>query len=196
MTERKTPIDQALDLFFFAPLGLALVAREELPRLIEKGRQQVSQQMTTARVMGEYAVKTEGPKLVKQAQARLGDLRPSKPPVPNGAGPARAAGPTTPAATAASTPQTTAAPPQPAPPAGAAAPSGPLSTTPPAPKPSGAELAIPGYDALSASQVVTRLAGLSRQELDAVDAYEQATRHRKTILSRIAQLQSGTPAGH
>jgi hypothetical protein len=38
---------------------------------------------------------------------------------------------------------------------------------------------------------VQRLAGLSPDELEAVRAYETATRGRKTILSRVAQLQSG-----
>jgi hypothetical protein len=51
-------------------------------------------------------------------------------------------------------------------------------------------LAIPGYDSLSASQVVQRLAGLSGPELDAVGQYEKATRGRRTILSKVSQLQS------
>jgi hypothetical protein len=50
-------------------------------------------------------------------------------------------------------------------------------------------LAIPDYDSLSASQVVSRLAGLGPAELDAVRAYEAAKRGRKTILNKIAQLQ-------
>jgi hypothetical protein len=52
-------------------------------------------------------------------------------------------------------------------------------------------LAIPGYDALSASQVVPRLEGLNTSELEAVRAYEESGRGRKTVLSRIAQLQAG-----
>jgi hypothetical protein len=49
-------------------------------------------------------------------------------------------------------------------------------------------LAIPGFDTLSASQVVQRLDGLSRSELVAVRAYETSTRGRRTILSRVDQL--------
>jgi hypothetical protein len=65
----------------------------------------------------------------------------------------------------------------------------------PTPAPSGpgpdvAALAIPDYDGLSASHVVNRLAGLSSDELETVRAYEAANRGRKTILSKIAQLQS------
>ena len=51
-----------------------------------------------------------------------------------------------------------------------------------------AHLAIPSYDSLSASQVVQRLAGLSRDEVEAVRAYEAATRGRRTILARAEQL--------
>jgi hypothetical protein len=54
-----------------------------------------------------------------------------------------------------------------------------------------ADLAIPDYDNLSASQVVPRLDGLTPAELEAVSRYERAQRHRKTILNRIAQLQDG-----
>jgi hypothetical protein len=51
-------------------------------------------------------------------------------------------------------------------------------------------LAIPGYDALSASQVVPRLDALRPRELEAVREYEAAHRGRRTILNRIAQLQA------
>jgi len=52
----------------------------------------------------------------------------------------------------------------------------------------GDSLPIPGYDALSASQVVERLTGLAPSELDAVQAYEAAHRQRRTILGKIEQL--------
>ena len=50
-------------------------------------------------------------------------------------------------------------------------------------------LAIPGYDSLSASQVVQRLAGLNPSELAAIGSYEAAGRGRRTILNRVAQLR-------
>ena len=55
-------------------------------------------------------------------------------------------------------------------------------------------LAIPGYDSLSASQVVQRLAGLSQAELIDVRAHEQSHRHRRTILNRVEQLLAGVDA--
>ena len=53
----------------------------------------------------------------------------------------------------------------------------------------GADLAIPDFDSLAASQVIPRLEGLSPEELEAVRAYEAGRRGRKTILNKIAQLQ-------
>jgi hypothetical protein len=55
-------------------------------------------------------------------------------------------------------------------------------------------LAIPGYDSLSASQVVQRLAGLSHSELIEVREHEQSHRHRRTILNRVEQLLTGVDA--
>ena len=52
-------------------------------------------------------------------------------------------------------------------------------------------LAIPGYESLSASQVVPRLVSLTADELEQIRRYESAARGRKTILSRISQLQAG-----
>ncbi|MEY3360555.1 MAG: hypothetical protein RL531_274 [Actinomycetota bacterium] len=57
-----------------------------------------------------------------------------------------------------------------------------------APDPSG--LAIPDYDGLAASQIIERLEGLDPAELDAVDAYERATRARRTVLGKIAILRA------
>lgn len=56
--------------------------------------------------------------------------------------------------------------------------------------PSAASLAIPDYDSLAASQVVSRLDGLRPDELAAVQRYELANRGRKTIIGKIAQIQT------
>ena len=58
---QKTPIDTLLELGLYAPLGLALAARDSLPDLIARGRQQVTSQVALAKMMGQYAVK-EGEK--------------------------------------------------------------------------------------------------------------------------------------
>ena len=165
-------IEQALDVFVYAPLGLALVARDQLPSLVERGRKQVAQQTNLARMMGQYAAK-EGEKKIRK---RVEDLRAQPAPpaaTPDASAPGGATDPN----------RNTGEPARSGEP-----------TAPAAPKPSGDHLAIPGYDTLSASQVVQRLAGLQRDELEAVQAYEEATRGRRTILTKIAQLQATPPA--
>ena len=208
--ESRSPLENALDLFVYAPVGLALTAAEELPKLAEKGRAQVQGQITIARMVGQFAL-AQGR---KQIERRLGaNGRPASqtaqptPPSPAPA-PVRRAEPTV--------SKVQAPPPEPdsdggytklsgrsndvaspsagAPgvasaPSGGAAVGGPTVVPPPTPGPSADQLAIPGYDSLSASQVVQRLAGLSRDELEAVGAYESAHRARRTILTRVNQLK-------
>lgn len=65
------------------------------------------------------------------------------------------------------------------------------SPTPEAEVPDMGELAVPDYDALSASQVVPRLATLAPEELEAVRRYERAHRNRQTILNKVNQLLGG-----
>ncbi len=182
--EHKPSVEAALDLLVYAPLGLALEARTLMPSLIERGRNQV----TMARMVGRFAVqqgqveasKRLGP-VQEQVEAVLVDL--GLVPSPSG--------PTT-GTTAASTPSSAASPaedattepetvlevvPDPEPESGPAAP--PVE-----------DLAVPDYDSLAASQVVPRLRALGDDELEDVRRYEAAGRGRKTILNRIAQLQS------
>ncbi len=179
-SDDKSPLERALELFVFAPLGMAITAREALPELIEKGRRQATNQITVAKMMGEFAVKQgredagrAAGQLREQAEGVLAALGLT----PDGSGGGASAA---------------AAPPAPAPPSAGAAPSGEAATGParPTPGPGAADLAIPDYDSLSASQVVPRLAGLSPEELEAVRGYEAAHRGRKTILNRVAQLQA------
>lgn len=215
MTQRKSLLEQALDVCLYAPVGLAIAVTEELPDLIDKGRARVNSQLTMAKAVGSFAVaqgQREAERVVRQAtgQASAGSGR--VPQSARGAGGVEEAQWSTPAAE----------------PGGAdgdgattvSSPDGvsPISTTdqgldradagaspvqsqpapgedvavPPTAMPAGGAgaLAIPGYDALSASQVVQRLAGLAPEELEAVRTYETATRGRRTILNRIAQLQA------
>jgi hypothetical protein len=59
----------------------------------------------------------------------------------------------------------------------------------PSVSPSPDELALPDYDQLPAAHIVGKLGGLSCAELDAVEAYESAHRHRRTVLGKISQLR-------
>jgi hypothetical protein len=201
--DHKTPLDALLELGLYAPLGLALEARDRLPDLIARGRQQVTSQVTLARMMGQYAVR-EGEKDARKRWSELeatlrglGLLPEANPP---GAGaPAAGTMPTPPPETVVSTPSASAASAAPSASNGSA--NGSASSANGKAASSSAEepavraradLAIPGYDTLSASQVVQRLGGLSADELEAVRDYESGTRGRRTILSKIASLQSDT----
>jgi hypothetical protein len=184
MTEHKSPIDQALDLFFYAPVGFLLNAPEVLDDLVQKGHQQV----VAARLFGKFAVDA-APGQLAQLQKRVEKLAEQfTPKPPTKASPAVSNGHSKPAPQA-SVPLATAPVAGPRVPVAPIAPAVPVA--PAAAHGPGAEaLAITDYDSLSASQVVPRLAGLSSDELDAVKAYESAHRGRKTILNKIAQLQS------
>lgn len=211
MTDEQRPSDKspleavvehAVDTFVYAPIGLLFEGASLLPQLVEKGRSQVAM----ARMMGKFAVdqgrdeatKAAG-KMQDQAAGVLDFIGGSVTPISEPADAERASSPRRrPTSGAASRPPKAAGAaqaaarkvaglgdqdtvPMPAPaPAAADAPSGPASSA----------LGIPDYDGLSASHVVNRLAGLSSSDLEAVRAYEAANRGRKTILSKVAQLQS------
>ena len=166
MSEDKNAIERVLDLLVYAPLGLAFSAGQVFAELAEKGRQQV----IAARMLGGYTIKH--PESVAGVLGLpLGRPQPSPAPEAPVATPAPAA-------------------PEAGEVSGQA--SGEGNGQVPAPPRPTADLAIPGYDTLSASQVVQRLSGLSEGELEAVRVYEEAGRHRKTILTKVAQLQSGS----
>jgi hypothetical protein len=174
VTEPKTPLEQALEVFVYLPVGIAMTAREELPRVIEKGRLRVANEVTMARAVGQF-VATQGQKEAEKAVRAAANRWMAPPPRPA----SRQA-------------------PAPAPAPSSGGPGGPNGSQPAAEAngwvaPPVANLAIPGYDTLSASQVVQRLAGLAPGELEAVRAYESATRQRRTILTKVAQLQEGAP---
>ena len=162
----RTPVDQALDVLVYAPLGLVLEARSLLPKLATRGRQEI----VMAKMVGQFAVKQgqkgAGKALTRaqaQASTLLADL-----------------GLTPPAADRESTSGPRAVP-------------DPEPIVTPARAQSGAgaaELAIADYDSLAASQVIPRLAALSPDELEAVRAYESEHRSRRTVLTKISQLQS------
>lgn len=185
MTKRQEPAEQLLDVFVYAPLGLAMEAAELLPRLADKGRQRVGGKVTVARMVGELAVRQgqrRAGRFVERMreQQRGPDSTRRAPSGPPGAGDGRRTSPVS----------------RPAPDAGPSASTGSPSASRPFDEPAGVDvagLAIPGYDTLSASQVVPRLEGLSTEEMEAIRRYEESHRARKTVLTRIDQL--GNAAG-
>lgn len=170
----KTPLDQVVDqvadLFVYAPIGLFFEGPSLLPKLAEQGRVHAR----NARLFGQFAVR-HGEAELKRRLSGLED---------QAGGLLRMLG-------LVAEPEAEPAAPEPE----SEQPSVVTATEPVsgngrAPATPGVdELAITDYDSLSASQVVTRLEGLTVDELEAVRAYEAAHRGRKTILNKVAQLQ-------
>jgi hypothetical protein len=182
----KTPVEaaveHAVEALVYAPIGLLFEGASLLPQLIEKGRNQVAM----ARMIGKFAVE-QGRGEATKAASRLQD---------QAAGVLDFIGGTvTPIPTDGSAPPAPKQRPRPARTTSATA----GAAREAARKVAGVAtkavsdatgLAIPDYDGLSASHVVNRLAGLAPAELESVRLYELANRGRKTILSKVAQLQS------
>jgi ferritin-like metal-binding protein YciE len=55
------------------------------------------------------------------------------------------------------------------------------------------DLAIAGYDDLTADEITARLTGLSQIDLAKVDSYERRHENRSTVLSRITSLRGDEP---
>jgi hypothetical protein len=181
----RSPLEVALDYCVYAPLGFSLEARSLVPRFVARGRSQI----LLARVVGKYALR-KGAAVAEDALGPVGGpavglLRVAGlvPPTPSSASPSAASGQersdvAEPGSRPGGNGHGNGRSPRPA---------SPQRVEPPFPPDT---LAIPDYDSLSASQVVPRLEGLESDELEAVRVYEEATRGRKTILSKIAQLQA------
>ncbi|MET0728609.1 MAG: hypothetical protein ABWZ76_09970 [Acidimicrobiales bacterium] len=200
----KSPVEATVEAIVYAPIGLLFEGASLLPQLVEKGKSHVM----AARMVGKFAVKqasgraaTAAGKLQDQAAGVLDFIAESVTPIPSDPAPpapvpkaahAQRIRATTKAPVTKARARTVSASRSRA--SGAARQAarqiagvtdGPARRSEP-----GTGLAIPDYDGLSASHVVNRLAGLSPAELESVRAYEVANRGRKTILSKVAQLQS------
>lgn len=185
MTAEDNPLERAVELLVYAPIGLAMFAKDTVPTFVKmfvaRGQTEVTQRRKSAegqasqyKTIGQMAVKYGGPEVKRQAEAAAGTVRKRAeetiagiaavaanqtgiPTVPPTGGP-----PATPPVTAPTTASTNATLPQ--------------------------ALPIPDYDLLSASQVIDRLPGLATDDLAAVHGYEVTHRGRTTILGKITQL--------
>jgi hypothetical protein len=177
-----SPLRRTLDLFVFAPVGLALTAVEDLPGLVAKGRNLVENEISNARVVGKFVVDRGVREITQRVTGRTaGDDEGAADADADAAPPAAGQSGGSEAASAAVAED---------------------SVVPAAPRPApdpadGAlvEQALADYDTLSASQVVRRLESLGPDELRAVHRHEASHRNRRTILNRTSQLLGdGGPA--
>lgn len=170
MTDHRKPVDALLDGLVYAPLGFLTEASSLAPALAEKGRVQVA----NARMMGRFAVQMGQAEAVKHLGGLEGQVRNIL--VGFGLAPPEVVVDDVPEARDVEVPIRV-----------VDESSEPTEEAESAPDVD--DLAIPDYDSLAASQVVSRLAGLRAAELVDVQRYERLTRGRKTILGKIAQLQ-------
>jgi hypothetical protein len=170
--------EQALDWFVYGPIGFAMYVRDTAPSFLKlfvaRGRAVVDDQRKTvegqlgqARSVGEVASAYGGPQVLRLVSDQLASARARAEEAIDAlgslTGTAKPAGP------------------RPADAGGAAGSAGPDAD-------GSDRLAIDDYDELSASQVVDRLDGLSRPELDAIREYETSHRARNTVLGKIDRL--------
>jgi hypothetical protein len=183
--ERPLP-ETLLDCLLYAPLGAAVVAAEELSRLAERGRERFEQRIGVASSVGRFAVQGTVSRLKAPGAA---SRRPVEvPPQPVSDAPAPMAGKTPERVTKVQStkPPIAARPARSRPAATRGSPEASRLSA----DGSGEELPIPAYGTLAASQVVERLASLTPGELESVRRHESATRRRRTVLHRIAQLSA------
>jgi hypothetical protein len=183
VTDDNDTAERAKELLVYGPLGLAFFVRDSAPQFmrmfVARGRTELQQrsrsvgsQIDQVRSLGESVAADGGPEMLRVLSTGIAALREKAEEA------LQALGVNTPDA-----PPARSAPVEEA----LAAPSTELrgSST-------GADLAIVGYDDLSASQIVDHLDGLPRADLEAIRVYEAAHRARNTILGKIEQLTRGS----
>lgn len=191
MGDDRSRVERAVEYAVHVPVGFVAFARDSVPTFVQmfsaRGRREmeshhkdVNTRINNYRAMGQLAVQYGPPviraRLVEQLEALrilANETFASMPLVDRGPGPVPATMRVVDATDGSIR-------------AGAADPEPTAAEN--TPDPGG--LAIPDYDGLAASQIIERLEGLDATELDAVDAYERATRARRTVLGKIAILRA------
>jgi hypothetical protein len=212
VADDKQPVEKAVDLLVYAPVGMACYFRDMLPSMmgifIARGKREFGSHRTPA-PPSPPPVPPEVKRRIDESMGMArymaeGGLGVARDVAGSGIGVARevagsalaqflamrAAEVSTTVEETAPAESAPSRPPAPTPPPDAAWPTAPASssTRGQSDAPSVEALPIPDYDELSASQVVERLEGLDRESLEAVHRYESEHRGRNTILGKIAQL--------
>jgi hypothetical protein len=193
MSERNERVERAVEILVLAPVGAGLLAIDAAPEVIttcaararaeiDRRQEELNRHIVSVRSTGEVALAFGLPRVRRRLDSRIADARKRVDEI-LGRGKGIATRPAPAPTPARSVPEPNPSDETPTAPAV-------VFSYPPRSVDDGAArdaLPIPGYDALSASQVVERLTGLGRDELDAVHAYESAHRGRRTILGKIEQ---------
>ena len=197
--DERNPVDQLVDLFVYAPVGLLYEYEEIIPKLVDRGKSQVQ----LARVLGKLALNRGGgqeamtmlatavatslAKQVTEIGAAIG-LAPPGSPRPAGGAPVDVE------------PVPAPPPPPPAPPPQALSPDADAGSDGDGPGgdhgdagADGAEeddrpLPIAGYDDLNAKEIIGLLDDLEPSQLARIRSHEEANRARKTVLGKLDRL--------
>lgn len=188
----KSTVDQLVDLFVYAPVGMIYEYSEVLPQLVKRGKSQVqlakvfgqmaanqtpdSTDAVTGQVLG-FAADTVA-RGITEFGALIG-LAPEKP-SEDGAKPATRAQ---------ARPKTQAKPKAQGRSKAQTRPKAQASSTATKTSPS-ARLPIAGYDKLKAKDIVPLLGDLTAQQRNRIKAHEAASRNRKTILAKLDRLDA------
>ena len=208
----SNPLDQLVELFVYAPVGLLYEYPEVIPKLVKRGRSQVQLARLLAQMAANQARAGGGSGrsgAVPQLETLAAVLAPGLGEAAGAACNVLARLVTDLGASVGLAPQqppagdqprpaeraTAAEPSAPAEPA-AAEPSPPPATDTAAPAANGAlpaeagPLPIAGYDSLTAREVIGLLDDLSPRQRNQIRTHETANRGRKTILAKLDQLDA------
>jgi hypothetical protein len=211
VVDDKDTVERAKELLVYGPLGFAMYLRDTAPSFLkvfvargraefEQRRRSVGDQLGQVRDVGANTAEGTGPqvfRLVSDGLTRVRETAEGALGALGGLSADLTGVVTTPAGRGEATPASTPSAPATAETSessetgesaefGQSAETGATADTSPDPG-----LALADYDALSASQVVDRLDGLGRGDLEAIRRHEVAHRGRATILGKIDQLTRG-----
>ena len=176
-------VTTALDLLVFAPLGFVMRAGTLVPDLVTSGRDEWKRRSTVARFIGKMVVDGGRRSLSDKLTRENSDS--------SFAAPATAAAPDVAPPPTSNSPHPAQTPPKPGTKRSRSAKATAVAkVAPDAPIDEADELPISGYDTLPAPSIIELLAGLDSAGLAAVQRYESSHRGRRTILARVAQLDS------
>ncbi len=161
--EDRSPADQLVDLFVYAPVGLLYEYRDVLPKLIKRGKSQVQ----LAKLLGSMAAK-QGQRTVNQRLDGAVDVATST--VAQGITDVGAMVGLAPSTPRGGTQRAEAEP----------------SLTKSEPVP------IAGYDDLTAKQIIALLGDLTPAQRQRIRSHESAHRARKTVLAKLDALAATT----
>jgi hypothetical protein len=217
VADEKPPVEKAVELFVYAPVGLALYVRDMLPSMmgifVSRGKREVQSHLPG------HSAPAPPPPVPPEVKRRIdesvgvakivaeGGFDVAREFAGSGLGVARevagnalaqflamrangteTAAPATPSPGSSQSWSGHEGAPEPSPSAASAGAQVPPDADWHTDVPTSESLPIPDYDELSASQVVERLEGLDHESLEAIRRYETEHRGRNTILGKIAQL--------